>query len=363
MVLPGARMTRLYHNFVPTNRFPGVLELRLRHHLTVAPPAKTMNNQKLRNELYILRQSRLKIEATSCQFPLTVSRSKFNSGSLLISDSATQLPGSKKKLLESVCKSLFETQKYPINHTSCFSSDSNDPDLNSEEQRRKTNLGAMMDLLKIFVPTLLQESLPAEMLLSNVLLRICPSHFENINAYLPNIKGHVSYYATCKALQIFLTSLVLNPRTQLHILLIRTSRFPEPNCVYAHSTKIHIRWTTCPEGCWHLSGSPKLVSLQEDADMPESSTSNAKLGSHRWSSIDPGKLLDALDLNWSLTGALANLGKGIVGLRKEDDKLERIVSGVFIFELNELNDEIIVHTVEDMEVVEHPEEQSELRVC
>lgn len=236
-------------------------------------------------------------------------------------------------------------------------------EISEEEQRRMSNLGAMMDLLKFYVPLLLQESLPAEMLLSTVMLRLCPSHFERINAYLPNIKGHVSYYATCKALQLFMTSLVLNPRTQLHISLIRTSRFPEPNCVHAHSTKIYIRWTTCPEGCWHLSGSAKLVEQECNDKYSDHSTANATLGSHRWSSIDPGKLLDKVDLNWSLTGALADLGKGIIGLRKEELRLERLVSGIFIFELNESNDKIIVHTVEDMDVVERPEEQRELRVC
>lgn len=329
----------------------------------VAPLAKTLKNIKTIDGSYNLQHSQTIPEERLTQLKPPLLLSGVNSGFKRSIDAPTQPLGSRSELPKATSRTKLRPYCPSERIIDCFSSDSNDPDLNNEEQRRKTNLGAMMDLLKLFVPTLLQESLPAEMLLSNVLLRICPSHFENINAYLPNIKGHVSYYATCKALQIFLTSLVLNPRTQLHILLIRTSRFPEPNCVHAHSTKIHIRWTTCPEGCWHLSGSPKLVSLLKDDEMPATSTSNAKLGSHRWSSIDPGKLLDALDLNWSLTGALANLGKGIVGLRKEDDKLERIVSGVFIFELNELNDEIIVHTVEDMEVVEHPEEEREFRVC
>lgn len=244
-----------------------------------------------------------------------------------------------------------------------FSDDTEYHEISDEEQRRRTNLGSIMDKLKVLVPTLLQESLPAEILLPEILLRICPSHFERVNAYLPNMKGHVSYYATCKALQLFLTSLVLNPKTRLHLHLIRTSRMPEPNCVYAHTTKIYIRWTTCPEGCWHLSGSANKIPRPSDDEYIDYSTANATLGSHRWSSIDPGKLLDKLDHNWSLTGALANLGKGIVGLRKEEERLERIVSGIFVFELNELNDQIIIHTVEDMDVIERPEEQSELRVC
>lgn len=362
MVVSVEPISRPRHQFIRRASYAIVLYLGLRHHLTVAPLAESTKNQKIKSDMFISRYPRKRIEGRISQCLPKVNQTGV-SRLLKPTYDPTQLLIFHDKLLDSKSVSRLKTNSSRKCHFHHYSSNSNDPDPNIEEQRRKTNLGAMMDLLKLFVPTLLQESLPAEMLLSNVLLRICPSHFENINAYLPNIKGHVSYYATCKALQIFLTSLVLNPRTELHILLIRTSRFPEPNCMYEHSTKIHIRWTTCPEGCWHLSGSPKLVSLQTNDDTTDASTSNAKLGSHRWSSIDPGKLLDALDLNWSLTGALANLGKGIVGLRKEDDKLERIISGVFIFELNESNDQITVHTVEDMEVVERPEEQGELRVC
>lgn len=258
-------------------------------------------------------------------------------------------------------KSLCRNSSVPIESLQRFTEDLAGLEYNEDDQQKKTNLGAMMDQLKISVPRILQESLPGDILLENVLLRVCPSHFDRMNAYLPNIKGHVSYYATCKAIRLYVTSLVLNPKTQLHIQLIRTSRFLEPNCVYGHSTKIYIRWTTCPEGCWHLSGSTRLVAESHAAS--DTSTANATLGSHRWSSIDAGKLLDKLDHNWSLTGALANLGKGIVGLRKEEQRLERVISGIFIFELNEANDKILVHTIEDMDVEERSEEESELGIC
>lgn len=224
------------------------------------------------------------------------------------------------------------------------------------------NFGAIMDRLKKYVPALLQELLPSDILLPEVLLRLCPLHFERINAYLPNIKGQGSYYATCKALRLFVTSLVLNPNTRLHIQLIRISRFPEPNCVYAHSTKIYIRWTTCPEGCAHLAGAPEPAP-EKDAARVDCSTTNATLGSHRWSRINPGMLSAKHNVNWSLSGALADLGKGIVGLRKENERLERVISGIFIFELNESNDQILVHTVEDMDVVDRPYEERQLGVC
>lgn len=233
-----------------------------------------------------------------------------------------------------------------------------DKDLSEDKQRRLANLGAVTDELKHLVPNMLSKTLPKRLLLPDILLRICPTHFQLVNSYLPNIRGHVSYSATCKALQMFLTSLVLNPQVKLHIQLLRTSHQPEPNCVYAHSTKIHVRWTTCPEGCTHLEP-------EEGGENLDISTSRAKLGSHGWLGIDAGRIAE-LDQNWSLSSALADLGKGIIGLKKEESRLERVILGVFIFELNADNDQILVHTIEDMHVVEWREEQDvdgKLRVC
>lgn len=230
-----------------------------------------------------------------------------------------------------------------------------------EDQRRLTNLGSMIDSLRLLIPSLLQTSLPKHLLLPDVLLRVYPSHFELVNAYLPNIRGHVSYYAACKAAQMFLTSLILNPHAHLHIDLIRTSKFPDPFCVHANSTKIFVRWSTCPEGCPHLRPSGLLEPEPAHDEFSTFSTSNAKLGSHRWSRIDAGQLTDDLRRSWSL----ADLGKGIIGLKKDDTHLERIISGVFVFELSQDNDTIIVHTVEDMDVVERRDALTvpKLRVC
>lgn len=231
----------------------------------------------------------------------------------------------------------------------------NGSDPNKEEQEKISNLGTMIERLHILVPTMVHKSLPKELLLPHILLRICPSHFELVNSYLPNIKGHVSYYATCKALQLFLTSLVLNPNVQLHVQSVRTSHLSEPQCVYPDATKVYVRWTTCPEGCTHLSEGDR-----------ERSTASAKLGSHRWARIDADKYLEQQPHNWSLSSSLADLTKGLIGLTKEEVRLERVILGVFIFELNEQNDQIIAHTIEDMDVVERREEQGvdgKLRVC
>lgn len=246
----------------------------------------------------------------------------------------------------------------------------NDPDLpDIDEQEKLVNLGCMIDELKVLVPNLLHKSLPKAILLPEVMLRLNPSHFELLNLFLPNIKGHVSYYAACKAIQLFFTSLVLNPRAQLHILSIRTSKFPEPNTMFAHSTKIIMRWKTCPEGCVHLleKGAASERSEVEAKDSEDSfSTAQAKLGSHRWSGFDPGKVISEESLTWSVSSSLGDLTKALIGLKKEDSGLERVILGIFIFELNEDNSQVLVHTIEDMTIIERREEQSveeKLRVC
>lgn len=182
------------------------------------------------------------------------------------------------------------------------------------------------------------------------MLRVSPLHFELLNLILPNIKGHVLYYTACKGLQIFLTSVVVNPQVKLHILSVRTSTFPEPNTVFANSTKIYMRWNTCQEGCSHL----------REIDSSSFSTSRAKLGSHRWSGFDP-KVIN----KESWASSLADLTKGLIGLKKDELRLERVILGVFIFELNEDNSQVLVHTIEDMDIVERREEQDvgKLRVC
>ncbi|CUM45380.1 uncharacterized protein AC631_04724 [Debaryomyces fabryi] len=247
---------------------------------------------------------------------------------------------------------------------------------NPKDQLKKANLGSMTDELRALIPNILNKSLPKKIISNSVHLRICPTHFQEFNAYFPTLKGHVSYYTTCKTLQFILTSIVLNPKVKLHIQSIKTSAAksdlgPEMQGVYPHSTKIYVRWNTCLEGCDHLS--PNEISEDRDSNDTSNyhSTSDAKLGSHKWSKFDTQKLVNnsneqSIKSSPSVTATLSHLTTGLIGLTKEHNRLERVISGIFIFELNENNDKIIVHTVEDVNVIEKTETQDidgELRVC
>lgn len=241
-------------------------------------------------------------------------------------------------------------------------------DISPHDQERKANLGKMIEDLKLLLPNVLKKSLPKLMISSDVLLRVCPTHFDEFNAYLPNIKGHVTYYTTLKTIQMVLSSVILNPKVKLHLHSIKIMNPQESNieylCVYPESTKIQVRWSTCNEGCHHL--------MEDNNEMDEDnhnfqSTSNAKFGSHRWSKVDPSKFsgLDNKKSINSIGRTIAHLSTGSIGLSKEKQRLERMISGIFIFELNKDHTEILVHTIEDVDIIEKPEAQevSALRIC
>lgn len=246
-----------------------------------------------------------------------------------------------------------------------FSSEGKDPD--KKDLKKKANLGHIIDEIKVLVPNILTKSLPKSIISNDITLRICPTHMDELNAYLPVLKGYVSYYTTCKTLQVILTSIVLSPKVKLHIQSIRTSDGADIQCVHPKATKIYVRWTTCEEGCTHLSSE----SEGDGNDISSyHSTSDAKLGSHRWSKFDSAKVLSNASNDGTISNSIGTtltlLTTGLIGLTRESKKLERMISGIFIFELNDNNDKIIVHTIENVDIIERPETEDvdgELRIC
>lgn len=237
-------------------------------------------------------------------------------------------------------------------------SDRTDHDPSNQDQHSKANLGKTLEELRILLPNMLQKSLPKQLISRDVLLRICPTHFNQLNHYLPRIKGHVSYYTTMKTIQFVLTSLILNPDVKLHLQSIKVMTPEESNidylCVF-RTTKIQVRWSTCNEGCGHLESGDK-------GKLEYNSTSNAKLGSHKWTKVDTLKFLQISESE--PLKSFSHLTTGLVGLMKELNRLERVISGIFVFELNEDNSKIIVHTIEDVNIVEKREPQvGGLRIC
>ncbi|CAH2351528.1 hypothetical protein CLIB1423_03S08328 [[Candida] railenensis] len=242
------------------------------------------------------------------------------------------------------------------------SKDGADKEIDPRKQQQNANLGSTIDTLKELIPQIASKSLPKQLVSPEVLLRVCPTHFEEFNAYLPAIKGHVPYYTSCKVLQFLLTSIVLTPNVQLHIQSIRATTvndriFPYYS-VYPDSTKIKVRWTTSTE---------RIHNINDDTTLLKG-----------WSKVATTKFLDKHNItsddikksskSGGISSTLAELTSSIKNLANDKkNNLERVISGIFIFELNEDNDKIIVHTIEDIDILEKTETQENLdgglRVC
>lgn len=69
---------------------------------------------------------------------------------------------------------------------------------------------------------------------------------------------------------------MLSPKVKLHIHSIRVANGPDPQCMFNDTTKLFVRWSTCHHGCTHLE---------------EHGTSEAHLGTHKWSQEDTKKSL------------------------------------------------------------------------
>lgn len=197
--------------------------------------------------------------------------------------------------------------------------------LDFEKQQRKRQLGETVEQLRAHVPAMLHRLLPKPMVLRDVYLRVCPLHFDKMGQFLPHIKGHVLYYATLKALRLLVTSLVVD--TQLRIEHLKVTHDHDPRCMFADSTKVVVRWTTRPDGC--------------AAPGPA------------WLRVDPEKIRE----NWPRT-LWADLSKVVL-----PHGHERVVLGVFIFELSDDMTQVVAHTIDDMELVERKEELPIVRVC
>lgn len=200
---------------------------------------------------------------------------------------------------------------------------------NRHEADKKANLGEMVEILKHRTPRLLRDSFPEEIILPNIILRVLPSRHSQLRALIPKIDTRKKYFAAVSTIQTIVTSTVLSSSAKLHILSLRVTTDPDYLCVSRDANKIHIRWTTA------------------DSFQPEEKH-------------EPRKMLDFSDFS------AASPTKVLMGFAKDSNAPERVLLGIFVFELNEDNNVIVAHTIEDVELIERKEPEGvdpKLRVC
>lgn len=207
-------------------------------------------------------------------------------------------------------------------------------------QNKKANMGKMVDYLTEILPNALHTIPDSSYLSENIILRVSPTVSPNI----PILKGRVSYITTLKATQFILINFLLNPQVKLHITdikpqlnqggdFVRNGDLSNYYGMFEKSDKIIIKWRTCLDDCNHLKLKKSGYALK---------------GSHILEKFDIKKLW-----NHALGNDEKKLSEFNHGVSKVDDDstgFERIIYGIFVFELDSNCEKIIVHNVENIEM-------------
>lgn len=237
---------------------------------------------------------------------------------------------------------------------------------NGERQsrlERTANLGTMVQILQLKVPQLLSKTPPQRIMSNNITMRVLPNQFPNF----PNFHGKVSVTLGMKTIQKALTMFYLNPRCQIHItdltiiepmkslsddelinLSIDNNQIGYEGCpaqdVSQYTSKIKIKWRTCLTKCDHL-----MDSLTEEAKYGVFS-----IDKFNWSKLlkssNPIQSLALLEAKKTLEG-LSNTIKSLDPTENRDD-VGRVLTGIFVFELNAANDQIVIFTIDTLEILE-----------
>lgn len=174
----------------------------------------------------------------------------------------------------------------------------------------------MIDSAKTHTPNLLTSPLPPAIISDQITLRLLPvSH-----PHLPAINGRGAYNATIRLLQFLVTNLLVSPQSTLLILSARLDSTGNSwNEADSPPPKFIVHWRTC---------SPEI---QSESYYPRSWSSSL-------AAMDPATLARTL-------GILPNEYP--------------VLTGIFEYEFSYPCEEIIVHTITDLEYLTKPNEISQ----
>ncbi|GMM38358.1 Mco32 protein [Saccharomycopsis crataegensis] len=263
----------------------------------------------------------------------------------------------------------------------------------ASDNKRLINLNEMRSFLECQIPNLLQNSFEDGRLSDHVILRVCP----HTHPLLPIIKNKYPYLIALKALRKLLTSFIINPKVRLHIssihvekpsIQIDCTRFDDNKelenqleselldkfsfdgsesviksinhshrySLFPWTYKIIVKWRSCTEDCSHLLESETHAGDYSDTTVMKTEAENS--GLYRAVKIDEKFLRDSNLNNFNQT--LDTLFINDNNSSFDCKEFERVLSGVFIFELNLSNDKVLVHNIEDIEIIERKIEERDL---
>lgn len=237
---------------------------------------------------------------------------------------------------------------------------------------RIANLGDTTKyLLDEGVPNLLQHNLRDSILNENLRLRILPLSFP----YIPEISGRASVQSSLSALRLILHTFVLDKKSHLHVLSAKnitddTERgysqlgytvTPKKN------EKLLVKWRSC-------SDTTDRGDVSSDGNTGENTTRSGRVDSFDGKCATAATpvidyILTPSGGRWETVTSLGDQLKVLLngGTRPKDpDTSRRVLSGTFIFELNEDNTNLVAFTIEDVELTTYGGEVKEtgnLFVC
>ncbi|AMD21821.1 HFL035Wp [Eremothecium sinecaudum] len=182
------------------------------------------------------------------------------------------------------------------------------------------NLGDMVTYLKEKTPRLLTECIDNSKLHENVKLRVMPL----TRPYIPEASGISHYKAAWKMMQVAMNTFVIRQPCILEIQSMEVDK---------DQRLIKMRWETVQQ--------PTVGEKQEETPLS---------GSEKWNSTSVEEFLLRLGMRHN--------EKWLQGLKKHTKLNNHVVSGLFVFELCENNERITCHTIDEVQLTEEGQEQS-----
>lgn len=197
------------------------------------------------------------------------------------------------------------------------------------QSTRHSNLGKITTyLVTEGVPKLLQRPLSNDYLDEHIKLRLLPS----THPYLPVLHGKSKYRASMNAVRLLATKFVLQDKARLkvdNVITMMKDQKTKYNCITPND-KLVIKWQSCNE--------------QEGEDGGNCEENSATEKVHNVREVEPSSLV----IDHILNPTKNKLTSEVSHTRQ----FPRLVRGIFIFEFNQDNSSILVHTIDSVEMVD-----------
>ncbi|KAL3229541.1 hypothetical protein RNJ44_01677 [Nakaseomyces bracarensis] len=224
-----------------------------------------------------------------------------------------------------------------------------------------TNLGNLANYLKnTGVPNLLQENLKESILDEAIVLRLLPI----AHPYIPNLHGLIQYNASMNAIRLIMRKFVLEETSRIKILSSKRISGAQGEDIrqqcklspyLTNNDKLLIKWQSClPQNADPIE--PEDDDFNKTFTFSSNDSLEQKKGSPILDYILQKNPAGSPNLSPGLISQHITIGNKLTSMNNDDttdNEFTRIVNGIFVFEMNEDNTKITVHTIENVELIDY----------